>query len=502
MKYLVIFLLIIGLSLSMNLAYAIQPEYGKDVATYLFDYENKPKNHPCYFDHPPKYSQGQLIPDIGYPPENFEERMGKFLLEHTVTSNSNEIHLKIALLDNQNKTIPHVGFFLNVTKQDETSFTKLFHTHSGTLDIMLNQNHSASEWSSEGRLEPYQGGLESDNDHFIVDIPILAQGIYHFDVTGFSAYDDTSLFSYSCAPKFDWSLVIDEYGNAEIVTDSKSNHSYSRIYVSPLKQFSIGIHPEDIKCKESLTLVTKYDGSPACVKPETKIKLIERGWAQGSESKQPSLYSNKFPNIEDRNIQVNVGELRISQTGLSVMVLEKTSRTEPSRSIMFQKVTPSYSGSFNSDDVLYEFFKVSSEEGEENITETYYDTPISNTVIAGNDKEYFSIYFPIEIPLKSSVQNSIIQFNYSLPYITPDFDQKYSFGLVSLSPLTINLPNDSKLIGNETSTYSSFWFFDKSGGELSHKTDGYMLYYGALNPPIKIQNLIVYNVEFELDAKK
>jgi hypothetical protein len=183
------------------------------------------------------------------------------------------------------------------------------------------------------------------------------------------------------------------------------------------------------------------------------------------------------------------------------MVLEKDSRIEPSGSIMFQQVTPSYSGSFNSNDVLYNFFRVSSGEGEENITETYYDTPFSNTVIAGNDKEYFSVYFPIEIPLKSSAQNSIIQFNYSLPYIMPDFDQKYSFGLVSLSPLTINLPDDAKLIRNEISTYSNFWFFDRSGGELSHMTNGYMLYYGSLNPPIKIQNLIVYNVEFELDTE-
>ncbi|TAK17988.1 MAG: hypothetical protein EPO37_05945 [Nitrosarchaeum sp.] len=220
------------------------------------------------------------------------------------------------------------------------------------------------------------------------------------------------------------------------------------------------------------------------------------------ESEQLSLYSNKFPNIEERNIRVNVGELRVSQNGLSVIVLEKDSRSEPSRSIMFQQVTPSYSGSFNSNDILYNFFKVSSGEGEENITETYYDKPISNTVIVGNDKEYFSIYFPIEIPLKSSAQNSIIQFNYSLPYLTPDFDRKYSFGLVSLSPLTTHLPDDAKVIRNETSTYSSFWFFDKSGGELSHKTDEYMLYYGTLNPPIKIQNVIVYTVEFELDAKK
>lgn len=51
---------------------------------------------------------------------------------------------------------------------------------------------------------------------------------------------------------------------------------------SPLKQFIAGIGAEEVQCKFGyLTLVIKTsDGSPACVKPETKQKLIERGWAK------------------------------------------------------------------------------------------------------------------------------------------------------------------------------------------------------------------------------
>jgi hypothetical protein len=43
----------------------------------------------------------------------------------------------------------------------------------------------------------------------------------------------------------------------------------------PLKQVKLGI---EISCKPELVLITKYDGAPACVKPETREKLIERGW--------------------------------------------------------------------------------------------------------------------------------------------------------------------------------------------------------------------------------
>ncbi len=49
--------------------------------------------------------------------------------------------------------------------------------------------------------------------------------------------------------------------------------------LSPLMQFKSGITIDDIQCSKSLTLITKHDGSPACVRPETKEKLEQRGWS-------------------------------------------------------------------------------------------------------------------------------------------------------------------------------------------------------------------------------
>lgn len=60
-----------------------------------------------------------------------------------------------------------------------------------------------------------------------------------------------------------------------------ADHKYNKqLYVSPLKQFKSGILISEIKCKESLILITKHDGSPACVKSDSKLKLIEYGWAK------------------------------------------------------------------------------------------------------------------------------------------------------------------------------------------------------------------------------
>jgi len=46
----------------------------------------------------------------------------------------------------------------------------------------------------------------------------------------------------------------------------------------PRKQMSDGVAPEHVICKEGLVLFIKYNGSAACVKYETAVKLEDRGW--------------------------------------------------------------------------------------------------------------------------------------------------------------------------------------------------------------------------------
>ena len=49
--------------------------------------------------------------------------------------------------------------------------------------------------------------------------------------------------------------------------------------ISPLQQVKIGIAAQEVQCKEGFMLLLKAEnGSPACVKPETVKKLVERGW--------------------------------------------------------------------------------------------------------------------------------------------------------------------------------------------------------------------------------
>ena len=50
--------------------------------------------------------------------------------------------------------------------------------------------------------------------------------------------------------------------------------------ITPWQQLRAGTAPKDVSCRQGLWLIfKKSDGSPACVKPDTAQKLIERGWA-------------------------------------------------------------------------------------------------------------------------------------------------------------------------------------------------------------------------------
>ncbi len=64
--------------------------------------------------------------------------------------------------------------------------------------------------------------------------------------------------------------------------------------LSPLKQFKSGISAEKVQCKDGLLLVIKSsNGHPACVKPQSVEKLIERWWATTnriSELVNPQTY--------------------------------------------------------------------------------------------------------------------------------------------------------------------------------------------------------------------
>ena len=70
---------------------------------------------------------------------------------------------------------------------------------------------------------------------------------------------------------------------SSLILSSQISYDYSygiAYFPPPLKQIQDGTEPSDVTCTEGLELVMKLsNGLPACVKPLSVEKLIERGWA-------------------------------------------------------------------------------------------------------------------------------------------------------------------------------------------------------------------------------
>ncbi len=65
----------------------------------------------------------------------------------------------------------------------------------------------------------------------------------------------------------------------ENMTVSRHSAHVSPLQLLPLEQFKEGISPKNVQCNDGLILVFKAeDKTPACVKPDSITKLLERGW--------------------------------------------------------------------------------------------------------------------------------------------------------------------------------------------------------------------------------
>ena len=80
----------------------------------------------------------------------------------------------------------------------------------------------------------------------------------------------------------------------------------------PLKQVQLGQEPS---CKTGLVMVTKYNGNPACVKPQTREKLIERGWALKDTSENQSEPITVTQENNNQTIELKTGQTFLLKLG-------------------------------------------------------------------------------------------------------------------------------------------------------------------------------------------
>jgi hypothetical protein len=73
-------------------------------------------------------------------------------------------------------------------------------------------------------------------------------------------------------------ITVDLEESLGITTDDPEKIDSTSL--APLKQINDGVEPKNIQCKESLELIFKSSGEPACVKTSSVQKLISWGWTQ------------------------------------------------------------------------------------------------------------------------------------------------------------------------------------------------------------------------------
>lgn len=101
----------------------------------------------------------------------------------------------------------------------------------------------------------------------------------------------------------------------EVISDNKDHN-----IESPLKQIGLGIPISEIKCRNDLVLIQKYDGTPACVKPETKTKLIERGWGVMSQQSTVETIINIITEDGDDKLNPHQVVIDLEQTNVVTFV--------------------------------------------------------------------------------------------------------------------------------------------------------------------------------------
>jgi len=153
--------------------------------------------------------------------------------------------------------------------EDRSFITKVNSEKSALFEIKIPRNYPYTNIRGEGREDSFS---------------ISSNGI--FLNSGYEVKKTECFFSYSIQFSGNQTIQLDyAYYTAGIPfygDDVPQSCIKETIFLDPpLKQFKSGIPTDKITCKEGLELVIKSsDESPACVKPATKSKLIERGWAK------------------------------------------------------------------------------------------------------------------------------------------------------------------------------------------------------------------------------
>ena len=207
------------------------------------------------------------------------------------------IYIKITEIDSQTQ---NVKLYVSSSIDGGKTFNKVFVDDTPQLLIDANSGYILDEQSPFKILSNkknlylvYQTPVESGKDihSFLVKSNDFGQTFEKRTRLG-TTLQGYSEFSPRMAISDGWIHLVWNSGKIKTTFPEDSDTFYSRLQIngndsdssstlqSPLKQVKRGVPIDQIECTDSLILQTRYDNTPACVKPDSIPKLIERGWAK------------------------------------------------------------------------------------------------------------------------------------------------------------------------------------------------------------------------------
>ena len=134
---------------------------------------------------------------------------------------------------------------------------------------------------------------ETQDDSIFLEFD-LVHGLNTFVANSTGFWDSQTLQVIDCSNPFDFKKQDSEYYDYVYPLKVQQNRA---------KIFDLTNH--DFLGKSELTLIQRYDGSPACVMEQTVSKLIERGWGEPVPIPEPDTgefrYGEQECNYVDEN---------------------------------------------------------------------------------------------------------------------------------------------------------------------------------------------------------
>jgi hypothetical protein len=155
-------------------------------------------------------------------------------------------YLQLELSDaDSNKTIPHVYYYVSISKDGDLLMRELFHSHQGSLIININPLNEQNV-KVFGDREPFMGAWTAYNlnnsfhaDNITIQAPILNEGgLYDLQADIFGIDNDTNRFKAINSLAFDSGLSVGEINVYDINHLGRRSNVTVITYYDSIKNFS------------------------------------------------------------------------------------------------------------------------------------------------------------------------------------------------------------------------------------------------------------------------